>query len=159
MRPLLVISGGQTGADRGGLDGAIRAGVPHGGWCPRGRRSEDGAVPSHYNLTECDSSDYKVRTELNVRDSDWTVVFTDGPVTPGSRLTFDIASRLQKPATHFDISRILQSRFVSDFALAHGFRTINVAGSRESKCPGLQAFVASVMFLALRTIVERSGLV
>lgn len=157
MKPLAVISGGQTGADRGGLDAAIRAGVPHGGWCPLGRRAEDGPIPLHYNLRECESEDYKVRTELNIRDSDWSVVFTYGPPTPGSKLTFDLASKLGKPATHFDMSRITMSRFVSDFAVAHGFRTINVAGSRESKCPGIQSFVNSVMFLALQEIQRRTG--
>ena len=42
-----IVSGGQTGADRGGLDAAILLGVPHGGWCPKGRKSEDGVIPAH----------------------------------------------------------------------------------------------------------------
>jgi hypothetical protein len=35
---LRIVSGGQTGADRVGLDLAMKNGIPHGGWCPKGRR-------------------------------------------------------------------------------------------------------------------------
>lgn len=37
-----LLSGRQTGADRAPLDFPIGHGVPHGGWCPKGRRAEDG---------------------------------------------------------------------------------------------------------------------
>ncbi len=37
-----IISGGQTGADRAGIDVAIELGIPHGGWIPKGRRAENG---------------------------------------------------------------------------------------------------------------------
>lgn len=43
-----IVSGGQTGADRGGLDAAIELGIRHGGWCPKGRKAEDGAIPATY---------------------------------------------------------------------------------------------------------------
>src|SRR5689334_22568523 len=76
-----IVSGGQTGADRGGLDAAIALGIAHGGWCPKGRKAEDGQVPACYSLAEARSADYRVRTKLNVRDSDATVIFTRGPLT------------------------------------------------------------------------------
>lgn len=57
-----VISGGQTGADRGGLDAAIDLGLPHGGFCPKGRRAEDGVIPGRYQLEETESADYTERT-------------------------------------------------------------------------------------------------
>ena len=79
-----IVSGGQSGADQGGLDAAIELGIPHGGWCPKGRKSEDGAIPDKYNLVETKSGDYRVRTEQNVVDSDATVVFTYGPASGGS---------------------------------------------------------------------------
>jgi hypothetical protein len=58
--PLLdkIVSGGQTGADRAALDWAIENGIPHGGWCPKGRLAEDGPIPARYNLTETPSSNY-----------------------------------------------------------------------------------------------------
>ncbi|MCB1984487.1 MAG: hypothetical protein KDF49_03580, partial [Nitrosomonas sp.] len=65
-----IMSGGQTGADRAALDWAIAHNVSHGGWCPAGRRAEDGVIPSHYDLQETDSKEYKQRTKWNVRDSD-----------------------------------------------------------------------------------------
>ncbi len=86
-----IVSGGQTGADRGGLDAAIELGIPHGGWCPKGRKSEDGTIPLIYQLVETSSSDYKVRTEKNVADSDATVIFTYGKPTGGSKPTANFA--------------------------------------------------------------------
>jgi len=73
--PTRIVSGGQTGADRAALDWAIAHGIPHGGWCPKGRKAEDGMSQAKYELIETPSTDYVQRTELNVRDSDGTVVF------------------------------------------------------------------------------------
>lgn len=69
-----VISGGQTGADRAALDWACENGMPHGGWCPKGRIAADGPLAPHYQLCETDSAGYRQRTKLNVRDSDATLV-------------------------------------------------------------------------------------
>ena len=69
-----IISGGQTGVDRGALDAAIALGIPHGGWCPRGRRAEDGRIPDRYEVSETDSPEYAVRTNL--------VVDLDDPLPP-----------------------------------------------------------------------------
>ena len=78
-----IVSGGQTGADRAGLDWAIRARIPHGGWCPKGRRAEDGLIPAQYQLIETPNRDYSQRTAWNVRDSDGTVIFSFGPSLSG----------------------------------------------------------------------------
>jgi hypothetical protein len=51
-----IVSGGQTGVDRGALDAAIVLGIEHGGWCPRGRRAEDGIIPARYEQRETDSA-------------------------------------------------------------------------------------------------------
>ena len=71
-----IVSGGQTGADRAALDWAIQNGVPHGGWCPKGRKAEDGVIDARYHLRQTTSSAYSARTELNVRDSDGTVIIS-----------------------------------------------------------------------------------
>jgi len=75
-----LISGGQTGADRGGLDSAIHCDLPHGGWCPKGRRAEDGVSPAEYHVTEMLTDKYLPRTQANVIDSDAMVIFTYGPL-------------------------------------------------------------------------------
>jgi len=71
-----IVSGGQSGADQAALDGAIANGVDHGGWCPKGRKSEDGKIDPKYLLTEIPSASYLERTEWNVRSSDATVILT-----------------------------------------------------------------------------------
>jgi len=89
-----LVSGGQTGADRAALDFALAHNIPHGGWCPRGRRAEDGALRERYELRETPDADYPQRTEWNVRDSDGTVIFSLAPeVTGGSKLTAEFAAR------------------------------------------------------------------
>ena len=94
---LFIVSGAQTGADRAGLDWAISRSLPHGGWCPKGRRSEDGLIPAEYELQETPSAKYQQRTEWNVRDSDATVIFTLTDVLDGgSKLTAQIARSIEE---------------------------------------------------------------
>jgi hypothetical protein len=68
-----LVSGGQTGVDRAALDAALELGVPCGGWCPKGRRAEDGRIDGRYPLAETPSADYGERTRRNVGDSDGTL--------------------------------------------------------------------------------------
>jgi hypothetical protein len=156
MRPTVakVVSGGQTGADRGGLDAAIELGIPHGGWCPRGRRAEDGRIPERYALVETRSPDYDVRTERNVRDSDATVVFTSGEPEGGSALTVRLAGDLGRPCRHVDLASADDERLASalgDWLAEQAPRVLNVAGSRESRNPGVGARVRAILVRALMT--------
>lgn len=96
MTPERIISGGQTGADRAALDAALACGLPIGGWCPRGRRAEDGQIPARYPLVETPSRDYRQRTRWNVRDSDFTLVFVIGSLGGGSKFTTEVAERMGK---------------------------------------------------------------
>jgi hypothetical protein len=96
-----IVSGGQTGADRAALDWALSHNLPSGGWCPKGRKAEDGAIDSKYPLKESSSASYVHRTELNVRDSDATVLFSLAPkLTGGSKKTVDFAKKHNKPCLH-----------------------------------------------------------
>ena len=97
-----IVSGGQTGADRAALDWAIENDIPHGGWCPKGRKAEDGVIDARYELKESTSASYLQRTEWNVRDSTGTVIFTlCAELTGGSKKTADFAKKHQKPWIHF----------------------------------------------------------
>lgn len=147
-----IVSGGQTGADRGGLDAAIALGIPHGGWCPRGRRAEDGAVPARYALVETESHDSAARTERNVVDSDGTVVFTRGALTAGSALTERLARRHGRPCLRVDLSAVPESEAVETvraWLARERIEILNVAGSRESHAPGLAESVRDVLVAAL----------
>src|SRR5688572_12994856 len=86
-----IVSGGQTGVDRGALDAAIALGIEHGGWCPRGRLAEDGQIPRRYQLTETKTSKYRERTERNVLDSDGTLILFRALLSGGTELTRRLA--------------------------------------------------------------------
>jgi len=153
-----IVSGGQTGADRGGLDAAIALGIPIGGWCPSGRRAEDGVIPAPYaaHLRETADSSWSTRTRLNIRDSDATLICSSSiRLSGGSALTWALAARLMRPRKHLVL---LASDFVRE---VDGARTwlaenrvavLNVAGPRESKEPGVEVATRD----AVMSIIGRS---
>jgi hypothetical protein len=147
-----IVSGGQTGADRAGLDWAIEHNIPHGGYCPKGRLAEDGAIPLRYRLTETPTKDYPARTERNARESDGTIIFTMGPeLQGGSKLTAAKAERHGKPYLHVWASapRDVTVAAVRSFVATHRISVLNVAGSRGSNEPEVGAFVREILSLAL----------
>jgi hypothetical protein len=133
-----VLSGGQTGVDRAALDIARELGIASAGWCPQGRRAEDGPLAECYPLQETPTADYAQRTEWNVRDADGTLVLTRGRPSEGTAFTIEVARRLGKPCLVVDLSaREPGAASVLPWAQEHGIRILNVAGPRESKCPGI----------------------
>ncbi len=137
--PQRMVSGGQTGVDRGALDAAIALGIPHGGWCPRGRLAEDGRIPGRYELRETASADYPKRTEQNVVDSDGTLIVSRGPLSGGTLLTWQLAEKHFKPCLVVDIDRPHSPEQVGQWLAACRIRVLNVAGPRESQHPGIAA--------------------
>jgi len=143
-----IISGGQTGADRAALDWAIRRGVPHGGWCPRGRLAEEGPIPPRYRLRETPQPLYEERTAWNVRDADATVIFSIAPeLRGGSLLTRELARQMGKPWLHLPASLGVEeaARRLAEFVRACGARTLNAAGPRASNEPQIGRFVIAVL--------------
>jgi hypothetical protein len=138
-RPAKIVSGGQTGVDRGALDAAIALGIPHGGWCPQGRLAEDGTIPIRYDLTETGSSDYAVRTEQNVVDSDATLILCRGRPSGGTELTRRLALRHEKPLLAVDLETAADFGAVRRWLSETPVGTLNVAGPRESQAPGISA--------------------
>lgn len=132
-----LVSGGQTGVDRAALDVAIQVGLPHGGWCPRGRRAEDGTLDDRYQLRETRSEDYAGRTELNVRDSDATLIINVGSLEGGTALTAAIARRRGKPLLIIEPSDRADIRAIHDWLGRNRVQVLNVAGPRESRSPGI----------------------
>ncbi len=134
-----IVSGGQTGVDRAALDVARELGVPSGGWCPKGRTAEDGVLAACYKMKETPTADYPLRTEWNVRDSDATLVLTRGEPTEGTAFTIELARRLRKPSLVIDLAQQTNISPLLDWISAHNIQTLNIAGPRESKCPGIYA--------------------
>jgi hypothetical protein len=150
-----VVSGGQTGVDRAALDVALERGLPCGGWCPRGRRAEDGPIPDRYPLRETPWDGYPQRTRWNVRDSDGTLVLTRGTPDRGTALTIRLASAMGKPCLVLDLAEDPDPAQAAAWAEANGVRKLNVAGPRESSAPGIQAQAAE--FLRRLLARGRSG--
>jgi hypothetical protein len=170
---LRIISGGQTGVDRGALDAALEAGISHGGFCPLGRRAEDGAVPERYLLTELSTPAYPARTARNVAEADGTLILARGREhlvhSRGSMLTIDICRRRKKPWHAADVRSSAQADRVASWireiwakkaARVPGWLeeleeeavlVVNVAGPRESRSPGIQRETAEFM----RMVFER----
>ena len=132
-----IVSGGQTGVDRAALDTALELGLSCGGWCPRGRKAEDGVIDARYPLTETESADYDERTRCNVRDSDATLILNRAALQSGTALTVYIAQRLGKPYLIIDLDTPLPLETIAGWLGQHKVRTLNVAGPRESRNPGI----------------------
>jgi hypothetical protein len=132
-----IISGGQTGVDRAALDVALELGIDCGGWCPKGRRAEDGQIPARYPLSETTSSTYSQRTKRNVRDSDATLILSIGEPRGGTLLTQRTAAQLGKPCLTVDLDASTAADEVRKWVHRHEVRAMNVAGPRESQARGI----------------------
>ncbi|HUW38608.1 MAG TPA: putative molybdenum carrier protein [Rhodocyclaceae bacterium] len=134
-----IISGGQAGVDRAALDWALEHGLPHGGWCPKGRIAEDGPLDSRYALQETESAGYRQRTRQNVIDSDGTLILNCGELTEGSLTTLRFAERFEKPCLVVQLDEDIPAgaRRAIEWIRTNGIAVLNVAGPRESKSPGI----------------------
>ena len=145
-----IISGGQTGVDRGALDAAIDAGIETGGWVPAGRKAEDGQIPLRYPLKELQSSRYVDRTLRNVQDSDGTLIISFGKPSGGTGKTLEFCLRERRPHLVVDAEKtghtdaaVLTRQFVDE----HAIEVLNVAGPRASGNAGAYTYA--------RTLVQR----
>ena len=126
-----IVSGGQTGVDRAALDVALALGIPCGGWCPRGRRAVDGAIPSRYPLQETRSADYRERTRLNVLDADGTLILNIGKLAGGTAYTVDVAEENDKPFLVIQLDEAASPGKVIDWVVQNNIHVLNVAGPRD----------------------------
>lgn len=149
-----IISGGQTGADQGALDAAIALGVEHGGWIPKGRKTEIGPLPKKYHLKEMVSPSYPKRTEKNVLDSQGTLILTNGRLTGGSSLTKKYAVQHGLPWLHVNLDKVAIPEaidMVKCWVKENRIKALNVAGSRESKSPGIHDSTHSIILGVLES--------
>jgi hypothetical protein len=146
-----IVSGGQTGVDRAALDVAIFLEIEHGGWCPLGRRAEDGMIPKTYALTETETRNYVVRTERNVIDSDGTLILFRDQLTGGTELTRKLALKHGRPLSCVDLESFHEEEFARllDWIESQNIQVLNVAGPRESSCEGVGKQAEQFLVVAL----------
>ena len=132
-----IVSGGQTGVDRAALDVAMALGLPVGGWCPKGRRAEDGVIDPRYPLTETPLAEYAQRTAWNVRDTDGTLVLLFNKPSPGTKGTIEEARVQGKALLLIDLTAYPKGIDVTAWIVANGIQVLNVAGPRQSEAPGV----------------------
>ncbi len=132
-----IVSGGQTGVDRGALDAAIELGIEHGGWCPKGRLAEDGPIATCYQLDELPSSDYAARTERNVIDSDGTLIFYRDRLQGGTALTNRLAKLHGKPLLRIRLDQPVELDRIVRWLADEAIEVLNIAGPRGSTYPDI----------------------
>lgn len=150
-----IISGGQTGADQGGLAAGVTLGLSTGGWAPAGWRTEAGPAPglARLGLREHNSDGYSGRTAANIRDSDGTLIVA-AKSSSGSRLTARLAQQARKPCLWLSVAEIQEDAVearetLRDWLAKNRIRVLNVAGNRESVAPGIARITHDLLVAAL----------
>lgn len=139
MKSLQIISGGQTGVDRAALDFALENNIRCSGWCPKGRRADDGPIPLSYPLRETKKSRYRERTIKNVEESQGLLVFVDGKPDKGTILAIDQAENRNIPTyiIHLTMNVEDQETGILNLLENNNISVINIVGPRESNSPGI----------------------
>jgi hypothetical protein len=148
-----VISGGQTGVDQAALRAAKDCGLEMGGWCPPGRVCEAGVIPAEFPLEETeqdrslDAPDVprSQRTEWNVRDSDGTLVLTEGgnrsgcPTISdaGTEWALQCAKRYGRPLLVCDLADPNAKQKIQEWLRRIPIRVLSIGGPAESTSPGI----------------------
>ena len=154
---LKIVSGAQTGVDRGALDAALDCGADCGGWCPEGRLAEDGVVPDRYPVRELPGAGYVERTLENVIDSDGTLIVYEKRYDGGTELTGEFCAEHDRPLLCLDLALTTPAeagRQVVEFIAGHGIAVLNVAGPRASKWPQGREQARQVIAAALDAVAS-----
>lgn len=132
---LKIVSGAQTGVDRGALDAALVNNIPCGGWVPAGRKAEDGVIPESYPVQVLAGAGYRQRTKKNVLDSDGTVIIYFAMLSGGTEQTLRYCLSENKPCLMLDALEVIPERAavrIFEFLNSLKGETLNFAGPRAS---------------------------
>lgn len=147
-RPEKIISGGQTGADIGGLVGAKRVGISTGGTAPLGYRTEKGPQPDalkRFGLVEHSHANYQSRTKQNVLDSNATLIVATNAASDGTILTIEKCKQTNRPYLVVIPNDLAMPHLVRQFIEKHEPQVLNITGNRESKPPGIASATARLI--------------
>lgn len=153
-----IVSGGQTGSDRGALMAALDRGMPCGGWCPADRKAEDGEVPAFFPVRELPDADYDKRTLRNVMDSDAVCIVRFTELDPGSKLAAAACRRENKPYLYLDAHDIdteTAATLLFDFVREHDVDVLNVSGPRASLHPAAESWTRAAVREFLYALSDR----
>lgn len=156
-----IISGGQTGADYGGLLAAEELGIETGGYCPRYCRTDEGhnnELVTRFGLVETTSSGYSMRTLCNVLNSDGTVIMGNHN-SPGCCLTKRFCRENFKPYTLLSTNDIERdTMLLAAFIVNENIKTLNIAGNRERTNTGIEQRVKSIVTSSLQLLGNQTEL-
>jgi hypothetical protein len=147
----LIISGGQSGADLGGLLAAEVLGIETGGEAPLGFRTERGrelTLRSRFGLHEGQSRNYSFRTMNNVINSDATLIVATDFASKGTRQTIEYCNQFNKPIFLLPVEAVAFEKSLRGFV--QNIEVLNVAGNRESVSPGITIATRDLIIRALR---------
>ncbi len=140
MIPITIISGGQTGVDRAAMDFALQNKIPLTGYCPKGRKAENGIINKKYPLKELNDSRYAARTRKNVNLSDGILIIKDeGRLGEGTILTINYARKMKVAVFECSLNRKLTEQILSfkSWVRKNKPTRLCIAGNRESQSPGI----------------------
>ena len=150
-----IISGLQSGADEAAADVAIFLGIDQNGHVPYGAFNERGKIVGPYKYIETNSKKYELRTYLNVKCSDATIIFSYGRPTGGTYLTIKYCDEAAKPYLYIDLFKYKNEKEILKWLKEVQPSTLNVAGSRESKHPGIYR---AVRFILTEVLMKFNGI-
>ena len=153
IRNYKIISGGQAGVDRAALDFALKYNIPCGGWCPKGRKAEDGRIHDKYPLTVTGTYLYVVRTKLNVDNSDATLILFTGELGNGSAFTAEYALLRKKPFLIVNMTHKDAQKNMGDWLRSNEIGVLNIAGPRESTSPGIYQLSLDFLEKVLKAVI------
>ena len=156
---MMIISGGQTGVDRAALDAALDLGLPCGGYCPSGRKAEDGTIAEKYPLQCLASPHYKDRTLKNVISADGTLIIFNPPLAGGTRLTANMCRTHHKPFLAIDVDAQNLAHAVElayEFIVTNQLDRVNIAGPRQSVWPEGYDYAHRLLTLVLPRLSSRT---
>ena len=154
---LKIISGAQTGVDRGALNAALAHSIPCGGWCPEDRRAEDGIIAPHYPVIPLPNAGYRKRTRQNVQDSDATVIiyYAQIQLSSGTALTLKTCLEKYKPFLLIDVQTVapaIAGQNIARFVQQHHIRVLNFGGPRQSSVPMIEHYTEQAVAHAIQLL-------